>query len=149
MTGARDIYQTHLDLVSQALWDRDFEVITDLKVFPHVMRYPDCERAYATPEDLVATIETFRNRLEGLGATGYHRVCEQAAYDPQDRDRITGAHWTYILRGGNYLSEPYRCEMVLARHDGIWMTSDIAVPQLYHGIPTPKAAPSCPIGRTQ
>lgn len=149
MTEARDIYQAHLDVVSRALWDRDFKRITDLKSFPHVMRHPDAQHAFETPDDLTSAMAVFRDRLEGLGATGYHRVCEQACFDPEDGDRLTGSHWTYILRGGNYLSDPYRCEMVLTRPHGIWLTSDIAVPQLRHGIPTPAATPPRGIGPLQ
>lgn len=149
MSDARDIYQAHLDVVSQALWERDFELITDLKTFPHVMRYPDEKRVYNTAEELVVAMEALRDKLEGLGATGYHRVCDQASFDPLDTGRITGSHWTYILRGGNYLSEPYHCKMVLRQRDGVWRTSDIAIPSLRHGIPTPKQGSARQIGPIQ
>lgn len=142
MQTARDIYQDHLDEVSRALWDRDFFAITELKHFPHVIRYPDTEARFDTPADLCATMEAFRSKLDGLGATGYHRVCERASFDPLDRNRITGAHWTYIMRGGNYLSEPYSCEMVLVHKEPLWIVADIIVPELKHGIPTPPRRPT-------
>lgn len=138
MPEARRIYQAHLDAVSRALWDRDFRAITDLKHFPHVIRYPGTERRFEKPEDLRANMQAFRTQLDGLGATAYHRVCERASFDPRNRDRINGAHWTYIMRGGNYLSDPYCCEMVLVRDVGVWIVADIIVPALKNGIPQPE-----------
>ena len=137
MDGARGIYQDHLDEVSRALWDRDYDTITRLKHFPHVIRYPETQARFDTPDELRTMMESFRSHLDGLGATGYHRVCERASFDPLDRSRINGAHWTYILRGGNYLTEPYSCEMVLVLEEPTWFVADIVVPTLKNGIPTP------------
>lgn len=147
MSEARDIYQSYLDKVSQALWDRDFDIVTRVKRYPYVIRHPDNHQVFETADDFRKCMETFRNTLEGLGATGYHRVCEHANFDPEDPTRITGAHWAYILRGGNYLTEPYMCEMVLVLNESQWNVTDIVVPQLRHGIPS--ADPGSTKGRLQ
>ncbi|CTQ50429.1 hypothetical protein [Jannaschia donghaensis] len=149
MQDARDIYQAHLDLVSRALWDRDYETIIAVNRFPHIIRFSDGNRQYDGPDDFAVMAARFRDHLDGLGATGYHRVCEHASFDPLDRHRITGGHWTYILRGGNYLTDPYNCEMVLVHEGAEWMIADIVVPPLRHGIPSAKAHPENREGQIQ
>ncbi len=145
MSDARDIYQAHLDEMSRAIWDGDMATMTRLHVFPNVICFPDGDREMHTGPDLHRMVLRFREHLEGLGATGYHRVCEAASFDPADTGRIEGEHRSYIMRGGNYVTEPYSCHMVLRRSDAGWHTAEITVPQLRHGIPVvPRARAGVP-----
>ncbi|WP_179379532.1 hypothetical protein [Jannaschia marina] len=124
--------------MSRAMWDRDHDTVARLHEIPHVILHPDGPKTFETFEALSEAARQFRDHLDGLGATGFHRVCEQASFDPLNADRITGVHWSYILRGGNYLTEPYSCQMELLRDgDGRWFTRNCIVPGLRHGIPTP------------
>ncbi|MGB3406135.1 MAG: hypothetical protein WBA67_01435 [Jannaschia sp.] len=123
----RDIYQIHLDHVSRALWDRDWEESVGYWTYPHVMKTVDGVGTVYGAEEMIVYSKAFRERMAGLGATAYHRVCVSAQYDPADNDRILGRHRTYILRGGNYLVPPYDCDMILHRAPGIWMSAGISV----------------------
>ena len=135
MADAREIYQAHLDVASRAIWNGDLEEVSRRTIFPQAVRFRDGTRTFATPEDYRAEVATFLARMLGLGATGYHRVCQAAAFDPGDPGRISGHHETYILRGGNYVTPPYRCDMTLVLAEGTWRVADIAVPALRHGLP--------------
>ena len=136
MREAREIYQTHLDVVSRAIWDGDMAEVVRRTVFPQSVRFRDGTRTFATPEEYRAGVATFRARMQGLGATGYHRVCQTATFAAGDPGRIEGRHETYILRGGNYVTPPYGCDMTLVRAGNTWRVADIAVPALKHGLPT-------------
>ncbi|MEM9795681.1 MAG: hypothetical protein AAF919_04285 [Pseudomonadota bacterium] len=122
---AQEIYQGHLDLVSQAVWDRDYDRVAAVMRYPHVIHLAESDHLIDTEAELKLDVETFRDSLMGLGATAYHRVCRDASFDPSDDDRITGRHLTYVMRGGSYLVEPYNCAMILTRVDGVWLGSGI------------------------
>ncbi|WP_298431205.1 hypothetical protein [uncultured Jannaschia sp.] len=128
MRDARDIYQAHLDRVSEALWNGDFAAVADLKVYPHVIEIETGQVESLDREALLATTEAFRRSLGEIGASAYHRVCLLAEFAPDDDDLIEGRHVTYVLRGGNYVAPPFECRMALRRIDGQWLSGRIVVP---------------------
>ncbi|SDY91427.1 hypothetical protein SAMN05444004_10479 [Jannaschia faecimaris] len=110
--------------------------------YPQVIRQSGNQRSLLTKGALTQLVKQFRTRLQGMGTTCYHRVCERANFHQLDRNRITGAKWSSVLRGGNYLCEPYNCEMVITCEEGNWLAADIVTPPMRHGLPTGN-----PIGR--
>lgn len=131
---ANEIYQTHLDVVSDAVWrlDKDFlEVHIEERLTVETM---DRHLRSMGRDETIAALFAFREAMESIGATGYHRVCSTAAFTTDHR--IDGVHRTYVLRGGNYAAEPYLCEQRLCLHDGIWRMGDTRVQRKTLGFAT-------------
>jgi len=128
MTQAHDIYQDFLDKASVALWNRDYTTVAAMLSYPHLIRLPETDRIIQNAAEQQLDAQAFRESLKGLGATAYHRLCRDAQFDPDGPGRITGAHTTYVMRGGSYLTDPYECRMSLMRQpDGRWLADAINV----------------------
>ncbi len=125
MTDAREIYQLNLDIVSRAVWTKDCATVLQHLKLPNQMYTADAGMLVRTAEELCAVVEDFRAYLQRMGALDYHRICTEAEVDPDNPDRITGKHRTYILRGGRYVIEPYVNDMVMERVDGHWMATEL------------------------
>ncbi len=131
MPAAHDIYQTHLDALSDAVWRRDRGAIAAL-LDARIDVVTGDERFLSVDRDpSVDTLVGFADAMRGRGATGYHRVCTAAAHDGPAE--ISGSHMTYILRGGNYVIEPYSCDTVLVLRDGVWVMRSTRVDRPYLG----------------
>lgn len=125
---ARDIYQRHLDEVSVALWNRDYDAMVHMLAYPHSIRLPDLHRYIKTPEDQLPDARAFRESMQSLGATSYHRVCRKAAFDPEAPGFLDGEHITYVMRGGSYVVEPLLASMRLRKTEtGVWKSQSIEV----------------------
>lgn len=122
---AHVIYQEHLDIVSDAVWRRSHATLAH-----HIDEVLDIETVdrphlATTRAQAIGNLVAFRRAMEGVGATAYHRVCHAAEFVGEDR--IEGCHRTYVMRGGNYVIDPYDCDMILRRRDGLWRMSDTRV----------------------
>lgn len=120
MVGAREIYQDHLDRVARALWERDFTTVAAMLGPPNIIALRDAEHAFDAEEDLVRTMVAFRDFMDRMGATGYLRICELAAFDPTDAAVIHGRHRNFVMRGGRTVIDPWHSEMTLIRQTGGW-----------------------------
>lgn len=120
MTMARDIYQAHLDRVSRALWDLDFDVLMQALAVPNQMYTADTGLVYETEADLKEAILAYRAFLARAGAQDYHRIVRWARFHPQYDGRIDGEHDTYVLRGGQYALEPFVSSQVLILQNDAW-----------------------------
>lgn len=125
MNEALTIYQEHLDRVTQALWTGDDDAMANLLSLPNCMRTEDGEILLETPEAIIKAARDFRRFLDRSGAREYHRIAREARFHPTDANRIDGTHDTYILRGGQYVMEPYLNHQVLVREAGVWRGSEI------------------------
>ena len=126
MGVAREIYQDHLDAVSEAIWDRRFDDVAALMAYPHRRRLGTRDIVVDDPDMLRAEARAFRETLDGFGATGYIRVCRHAVSDAPGR--IVGWHETFVVRGGTYQVSPYEAEITLLRHGDRWFASDCHAP---------------------
>ncbi|KIT18144.1 hypothetical protein [Jannaschia aquimarina] len=126
MDDAREIFQEHLDRVSQAVWDRDYDAVAAAISYPHRIGMPEGP-GYIAPdaEAMKGHAKAFRESLSSMGATAYHRICRDAAF--MANDRIEGRHVTYILSGGTYLVDPYPASMTLILKNGVWLSSEVAI----------------------
>jgi len=120
MTMAREIYQEHLDRVSRALWDLDFDVLMDSLAVPNSMYTADTGLVYETKADLKAALVEYRAFLTRAGAQDYHRIVRWARFHPHHDGRIDGEHDTYVLRGGQYALDPFRSAQVLVLQNDVW-----------------------------
>ncbi|MEM9320197.1 MAG: hypothetical protein AAGA70_14520 [Pseudomonadota bacterium] len=117
---AREIYQSWLDLLAQAVWCRDFDRVASHMTYPNTMETVDGSSTIETPDEMLAAVSDFRKFLERVGAQAYLRVCTSAQFVSADT-QITGQHTTYILRGGTYLLPPFSNEMTLTRGAQHWL----------------------------
>ena len=124
MVPARDIYQTFLDVTSQALWIRDYERLAARMAYPHQIGARDRVVTISTPAELINVASDFRENLGELGATAYYRVCREA--ERLDDDDISGMHTAYALRGATPVIEPFQSRMRIRRVDGRWLGAGIA-----------------------
>ena len=85
--------------MSSALWSRDFDRMAEMMAFPHTIYLPETKRVIQSPEQQSVDAGAFRKSMQCLGATAFHRVCREAWFDPETRDRMEGLHTTYVLRG--------------------------------------------------
>jgi hypothetical protein len=120
-------YQLHLDRVSDAIWRRDHEAVADEMRYPHVISAGQKVREIADRAAYLLVLVVFGAALSALRATDYYRVASKARVDPETPDRIDGTHRVFILRGGSYVIEPYRADLVLHRVDGVWLGGDLTV----------------------
>lgn len=121
--GAQDIYQAHLDLVSNALMSCDFDKALAAMALPMVIETIDIKINHDTPSSLTTALVDFRNYFEGMDAGNYFRLCQDAQFLDADKTMIEGKHQTYVLRGGNYLIEPFVTAMTLKKIDGRWLAT--------------------------
>ena len=143
MASARDIYQIHLDAVTDALWERDFDRCLDLFTLPHRRRLGTRDVLIEAKAALLAEGRAFRDTLDGLGATGFIRICRAGAFVGDDR--IEGEHESYVVRGGTYQVQPYLVQLKLLLSGGLWRAAECHVPNF--PIPLsgyPEAAPGRP-----
>ncbi|MEZ5713786.1 MAG: hypothetical protein R3D85_00585 [Paracoccaceae bacterium] len=125
MSEAVDIYQAHLDTVSQALFRGDFDAVTALMHYPSAMETDDDWVCIDSAPALLPSLRSFRETLSRLGVTEYHRICRGADFAQDDPDRIEGLHETYALRHAVPAMPPYLNRMTLIRRDGIWLGAGI------------------------
>ncbi|UWQ16502.1 hypothetical protein [Jannaschia sp. M317] len=118
--SARDIYQRHLDTVSEAMWSEDHDRVAQMMHYPHTMIYSDRQQIVRAPEELAETSRLAKQRLLDMGASAYHRVCLSAEFDVASPSRIIGRHMTFVLNGGTYLVPPYQGRMTLEIQDHLW-----------------------------
>lgn len=125
MREALAIYQDHLDAVSRALWSGDEDRLVDLLSLPNRMITSDAELLLDSADAVIKAARDFRAFLRKSGAQDYHRIAREARFHPEYENRIDGSHETYILRGGQYVLEPYLNRQVLVREDGVWRGIEI------------------------
>ena len=124
MSEAFDIYQDHLDAASRALWERDYDTVVGLMVFPQKIVIADRVAEMPDAANGAERARALRESLSNLAATAYHRLAKLAEFDPDDPDLIHGEHEVYVLRGATYAITPYRVRMDLRRVDGRWLCSN-------------------------
>lgn len=125
MNSALDIYQDHLNRVSEHIWARELDALTRIMAYPHQLSTGTEIVEVDTPETLKSWAKKFRDNLETLGATAYHRVAIAAAFTGNDEDRIDGFHRVYVLNGARHLIDPYSSEAQLCLQDGVWLGSGV------------------------
>jgi hypothetical protein len=120
-------YQTNLDAVSQALWDRDLAQILRHIALPNMMLTEDAELVISSADEMQIVATEFRDHLDRLGADAYVRICRQAAFVPGSRTMIMGMHDTFILRDGVPVIAPLKNRMTLLLIDGCWRGARLEV----------------------
>ncbi|MFZ7090290.1 hypothetical protein [Primorskyibacter sp. 2E233] len=123
--SALDIYRRHLDIVTTALWGRDWETLARNLAVPSRIRTQDTEIVMTTEQDLFEHMFAVRKSLGTLGATNYQRIPIAAEYTNADKTEIEGTHTVYVLGGGSYIMEPFVSSQTLIRQNGVWKGYDL------------------------
>lgn len=119
--AAMEIYQNHLDVVSQTMMTPGMPALCANTALPIRLGTLDAETDVHTYADLTEKIGNFVRTMLDQGVTDYIRVAKSARFT--SATRIEGWHVTHILRSGSHLIDPYKCEAVLDFQDGVWRIS--------------------------
>jgi hypothetical protein len=118
---AMAIYQSHLDIVSQAFWERDWDTICDHLAPRNSLRTLDAAYATQNHTEMRMSYQSLRNSIEIAGAQAYHRICLEADFECDAGTRIIGRHRTYVLSGRTSVLPPYESDMTLELKDHRWI----------------------------
>lgn len=119
------IYQRHLDQVTHALMNKDFESFQKAVQIPHHRQTETDAHVIETPEEMRATFKKFTEKYVGLGVTDFIRLA-QDAYFHSDTE-IRGMHESHLIRHGARIIQPYPSRIRLLRSaDGIWRETHCA-----------------------
>lgn len=121
MTMAHDIYQAWLDHAGGLQWHGKTEALAKVMHSPRRMETEDGGALFVTPRHMAGAAAGFRAFLQRIGASGFDRICNGAAFAKDDSTRIDGTHTTYLLRGGNNVVDPFKSQMTLVHRDGVWL----------------------------
>lgn len=116
------IYQTALNLVSQAVLAGDFDAYAAMIDLPYLVHTATADLLVSTREALRPTFEALSQGLRARGVTHYERVARAADYVA--RDRIEGWHHTHILIDGEPLAYPHVSGHKLVRRGDNWLFSE-------------------------
>lgn len=119
--SAPAIYQSWLDTLANAVWDRDYQTVAAAMSYPGKMITEDAELEFETPAQMVEATRAFRDNLSQLRADAYHRICVTAWFVGPDSARIDGTHVTYIMSGGRYVIDPFMNKMTLVWRNARWL----------------------------
>ena len=116
---AADIYQDHLDNVSDLLMAGKVEECIRFFALPLLIRTSAGETLIETRDDMVTDTRLHSESLIGHGVNNYIRLVKQAR---QLSDTlIEGWHETYVLRDATSILPSYRSHMFIRdTGDGIW-----------------------------
>jgi len=123
--SAAAIYQSWLDELASAVWDRRYEFVADAMIYPSKMITEDAELEFTEPEPMIEAARAFRENLSQMRADAYHRICVRAWFIGDAATRINGEHVTYIMSGGRYVVEPFANEMTLVWDNARWLGGGI------------------------
>lgn len=141
---AEDIYQAHLDALSEALLTGNAEAFAAGISLPHSISCEDSYTVVETHEEMIRIFNAYHRTLTSQGVTEQARIVTKAEFVTPDV--IIGEHETHIMRDGLRLVEPYPNRVRLDRIDGGWYETKAAngvkcdgnrmlMPQPSHAIP--------------
>ena len=124
-TSAKAIYQAHLDVVTQALWDLDMPTLLRLLPRPATIGTKEGQVRLTTETQKRDMIFSTRKSLDALGAAAYLRLAEQAEFTTPARTEINGRHISYALSGGSFVIAPFSSRQTIVLQNGEWCSIGI------------------------
>lgn len=143
------IYQSALNVVSEAVLSGDFERYTAMIDLPYLIQTANANLLVSTADELRPTFDTMREGLKERGVTHFERVARSADY--VSRDRIEGWHHTHLIADGEQIAYPYPASHVMVRRGEDWLFSEaqydmikaarwpISAAELFHHVDNPDA----------
>lgn len=118
MVDPLDIYQAMLDFVSDAVLRGDVERYLSAVTAPYTIHTETKRFDLADTVGLRATLECVSGGFRRQGVTDYIRLARKAAY--VTRHRITGTHYTHIIRNAERIAPPYAASQTLVFDGAHW-----------------------------
>ena len=125
------VYQNTLDRFIDAFWQRDEARLNSFLVQPFRFALKNIDKTYQDRQALVRLFVGWRNALETMQTDVFHCTCRSANFVHGSADHILGNHETYMIRGNNFLREPFLCSMRLTRETGDLRLNEWSI--LLHG----------------
>lgn len=116
------IYQTALNVVSEAVLAGDFDRYAAMIDLPYLVHTDAARHLVATVDDLRPTFDALHQTLRDKGVTHYERVARAA--DFVARDRIEGWHHTHLISNGERLNLPHVSSHAIVRRGQTWLFSE-------------------------
>ncbi|MEE4188360.1 MAG: hypothetical protein V2I76_07925 [Roseobacter sp.] len=121
-TDAHAIYQSALDILTEAILQRDEAIWERHICLPHFMSTTDGRLVHETREDLITGLYDFTEALDRLGVTQIKRTCDTARQ--LTGDTIVGYHTTEMFAQDGKAFPPYPVRWVMHLHEtGVWKVS--------------------------
>ncbi|MEM6595054.1 MAG: hypothetical protein AAF672_09700 [Pseudomonadota bacterium] len=120
---AREIYQTMLDVMTDALLSNDQPTLMSGVVYPFRMSTMEEEFIIESALDWQACTEAYRKNLLAQGVNHYIRLVTDAEF--LSENYIRGSHITHTLRNANVVVPAYENRAILTRVDGVWRFSEL------------------------
>lgn len=117
---ALKIYQTHLDVSTECVFDGRAEDYAKHAQLPYVFRTGEGIEVIEIIDDLHQDIGQIHAWLKSQRVSDFHRIARSARF--LDEDTIEGFHVTYALRGATPVVDPYTSRMILRRLGDLWRT---------------------------
>lgn len=118
MVDPLDIYQTMLDFVSDAVIRGDVEQYLSAVTTPYTIHTETKRFDLTETRALRATLECVSGGFRRQGVTDYIRLARAANY--VSRNRITGTHYTHIMRNAERIAPPYAASQTLVSDGTFW-----------------------------
>jgi hypothetical protein len=113
MSEARQIYQTTLDSMTQAMLSENPAGFAEYVTYPYEIRTVDGLVVCKSQADIVATVESFMARLKDWNVSEYTRTCDTAKF--VTADHISGYHTTRVRSGDEDVLAPFLTRLSLYR----------------------------------
>ena len=118
-----DVFQNHLDAVSTALMEGDFESYMSRVAVPLVVMNEKSTVLISEKSDFRAAFDAYGVLLKSQHATHLMRLGHSVTqYAP---GLITGHYETHVLRSGQRIFGPFQSTLVLRRHAENWKVASV------------------------
>jgi len=118
MVDPLDIYQTMLDVVSDAVMRGDVDLYLTAVTLPYAIHTETKRFDLTSTEAQRATLLCVSGGFRRQGVTDYVRLGRAARY--VSRHRIEGTHYSHIMRGTERIAAPYAASQTLVFDGTAW-----------------------------
>lgn len=120
------IYQSALDVVSDAVLADDFAAYATMIDLPYLVLTDSAQLLVARAEDLRPTFDTLHYGLKARGVSYYKRLARTADYIGPGC--IEGWHSTHVISGTDFAAPSRSARQVIVQRGGRWLFSEAQYP---------------------
>lgn len=120
---AKTIFQNFLDRSGKLMMSGAYAELSTMMSYPLHVETTDGSLTNPSPDDFITSAKAFSGYMDRMGAKDLLRIAKHAQFADGRDDLIDGVHETFILKGGNYVVEPYRNALRLRLVEGEWRGS--------------------------
>jgi hypothetical protein len=120
------IYQSALDVVSEAVLVGDFAAYAAMIDLPYLVLTETAQLLVTTTDDLRPTFDALHAGLKAREVRHYKRLAREAVY--ARTGRIEGWHYSHMLGETDFAVPSRRARQVIVLRDGRWLFSEARYP---------------------